>query len=259
MLPSEVEAAAVEAGISPEFVQLALAEQGGALDPGKELRGWQDRAATRILRTPERSVEVSRVIRAEPAAVLEAMQRLLPNHPYFLTLRDTVGDDPLNGAVLVFDVPSAWNSGAASGFALAMAYPDFKQLRIMIRPTDHQAGHCEVVISVDLRYSVWLSWIVSCSATGIIGAGGGVAGALAAGAMGLFGGVFAAAALGVAGLLLAGAATARGYGRVYRWGLKKGTTELEKLLQMLEANARVGGGFTPANPARRASLPSADG
>src|SRR5690606_6648841 len=76
MRQSDVEAAAQEAGISPEYVQLAQAELRAQSGSGETLEGWEDRAATRFLRTGERSIEVSRLVAAPVEAVLAAMRRI---------------------------------------------------------------------------------------------------------------------------------------------------------------------------------------
>lgn len=248
----DVEAAAVEAGISPEFVQLALAEmEGGERTVG--LSGWQERAATRFLGSSRRSIELSRTVSAPPAAVLEAMQRVLPAHPYFLTLRDTVGDDPLDGGVLIFDVSKYdWNGGNSS-FTTDAYYADLKQVRIVLRPV--AAGPkpaCEVVLSADLRRGVRYNWQVGSLLTGFLGSGAaGVGAGLGVGVLGLGGALIALPA--VAGGAVVGGATALGYGAAYRWGVRKGVAALEGLLQTLDANARTRGAFALPNPPRPSS------
>ncbi len=242
--PADVEAAAVEAGISPEFVKLAFAEQRGTVQRVKELGGWQDRAASRFLDTRERSVEVTRLIPAEPSRVLEAMRHVFPTHPYLLTLRDTIGEDPLDGGILVFDVPS-YVSTYTTSFAYHMAWADLRQLRVMLRPVPvADAVHTEVLVSVDLRYGVRLNWYVGTGLSGFLGAGSGTVAAVVGG--GILGAV--APAFALAGALLGfGAATAAvgglsafGYRKLFRYGIRKGVTEIDKLLQLVEVQTRMG-------------------
>ena len=99
----DVETAAVEAGIAPEFIHQALVEQdiGGA--DATELAPWIAHVGSSLLRTRQHSIELSRTIDAPAASVLEAMRRVLPAHPYGVALIDSIGE-PLSGGVLLFDI-----------------------------------------------------------------------------------------------------------------------------------------------------------
>ena len=88
---AHLEAAAAEAGISPEYLRQALVEQDALGEHAAELAPWVERAANGMLRSRQRTIELSRTIRAAPADVLETMKRVLPAHPYLLTLVDLVG------------------------------------------------------------------------------------------------------------------------------------------------------------------------
>lgn len=91
---AELDAAAVEAGISAEYVQLAQAIMRDSASAAVPLAGWEDRAAVRFLGTRERSIEVARMIAATPKEVVTAMQRILPAYPYFMALKDSLGGRP---------------------------------------------------------------------------------------------------------------------------------------------------------------------
>ena len=83
---SEVEAAAADAGIPVEYVQLAWLERrhdkwaGRAVSPGSE------RARMRVLGTDAQNLEVSRRYEVPPERILEAMSRVFPNTPFNLQL-----------------------------------------------------------------------------------------------------------------------------------------------------------------------------
>ena len=110
----DVEAAAAEVGISQRYVALALAELKAspeALQRAQPVPAWKERLTTRFFGTTQRSVSVSRVFRSPPRVVLQALGRSLQAAPWSLTLRDTLGGHPLDGGVLVFDLPAmpvAW-------------------------------------------------------------------------------------------------------------------------------------------------------
>jgi hypothetical protein len=246
---ADVQAAALEAGIAPEFVELALAELDSEATRTAPLPHWLDRTATRMLGTAQRSIEVARTIQATPARVLETMQRLFPQHPWLLTLADTVGDDPLRG-ILVFDAPGLTHT--SSPFAMQLAYAPLKRLRVSIRavPADGPTDACDVSIASDLDHSRRLNAFAAILSSGALGLGGAGAGfAIGTAAIGLAG---ATAALPVAaGFGLAAFGAARLYAILYRWGVRKAAAALDQLLRALDVHARSGLAFdaTPRPPA----------
>jgi hypothetical protein len=181
------------------------------------------------------------------------MKRVLPAHPYLLTLSDTVGD-PLGGGVLVFDVPAMTTADWGGGFAYHAAAIDVKHLRFVLRQAPGREG-CELSVAADLRRSVRRNGIAAMISGGALGSAGGVVGGavgigLAMGALALLPAVAVAAGVGAAG--------AFGYGSLYRYYLKKFVKDLESLLRTVDVNARTGGAFSaPALPAGRAPDPPA--
>lgn len=252
---SELEAAAADAGIAPEFVRLALAEATMEERRGARLSPRWDRVASWLTGTDRRQVEVSRVIAAPPEAVFAAMQRVLPEHPYRLDLRETIGNDPLNGAVLVFGAPP-YTGALLNEFALDLAYGGLKELHVVLRPV--RTGDADVASEVTIT-----SDLVRGRRTNLY-AGGGVVAATAAG-----GGAFATAIAAASGLSLAlaalpvaagvslgGAAFGFGWRALYRWGLGRATAALDRLLRALDGNTRTGGAFrSPAPPDWQVKLP----
>ena len=237
-----VRAAALEAGISSEFIDLALAESDTGLAPPKKLTGWKDRWATRQLGTAERRLDLSRVIESPPAEVLSVMRTILPKHPYLLTLRDTLGADPLNGAVLVFEVPRITGLGYTT-FTYKMAWADLKELRIALHPRA-EGAHTEVSITVPLEHSRRVNWIASTTLTGVSAGGGALVGLGIAKAAALAGAVVAGPV--AAGVLAVGALGAWGMRGAYRIGLRKGREELVGILKTIAVTCRLGTGGAPA-------------
>jgi hypothetical protein len=239
---ADIEAAAEEAGISPEYVRQALQEQDTLGEHAAVLAPWVDRAGTRMLRTRERSVEVAREIDAEPQAVLDAMQRVLPAHPYTMTLVDSLGGSPVEGGVLVFQLPRvALGSTSHTPFAAAMTAIDLLQLHVTLHPVPRPDRTATLLtlrgdLRTGIRRNVWAGLGVS----GATGAMGVLFGAVAVIASGLAPLVVAGAALGALGM---GGAGAAGYGAVYRYYHGKAMRELEMLLRVVDANARTGGAF----------------
>lgn len=244
---SDLEAAAEEAGISSEYVQLAQAELRAQSGSGSALEGWEDRAASRFLRTSERSIEVSRLVAAPIEDVLAAMRRIFPAYPYYLALRDVVGGDPTEGGVLVFSMPPYnMSSSDVSPLALNAAAVDLKQVLVRVLPGTGP-GSCEVVLTGDMHFGVRRNWRIGAMLSGVMGVfGGGVAAAVAANALAIAGGLVLLP--GAAGLAAVGGLSAVGYGAAYRYYLRKLTGDFEEMLQRVSVDARLGGAFGPPAP-----------
>lgn len=239
----EVRAAALEAGIAAEFVSLAVAEAGTTGEPSLSPAG--DRAATRYFGVSRRTLEVARTVERPAAQVYAAMQRVLPAHPWFLSLRDTVGD-PLAGGILVFDVP-AYGMENTTTLAYHVATVDVKQMQLMLRPVPGREGEaCEMIASIGLVRSVRRNLKTSGWVTGTLGTLGGFAGTGIGLGVGLAGGLLALPA--VAGVAVLGGATAAGYRALYRYSLRRLAEELERMLQGVDAHARTGGAFATQRP-----------
>lgn len=241
----EVRAAAVEAGIAPEFVELALTEDRNSLHPTAPVTGWRDTYATRLLRTNQTVLEFSRSISSPPAEVLNVMQDVLPRHPLFLTLRDTVGDDPLNGATLLFQTPGMMVGGSYTSFTYSMATMGIKELRFTLRPAD-DGQSTTLRLSVPLHGARRATWIGGVSFSGTMAAVGGVMGLIPVKAMALTGALVAGPiAIGAAALAL-GASV--GSGALYRHYLRKSQHELEGILKSIDVTLRMGTGFRMVPP-----------
>jgi eukaryotic-like serine/threonine-protein kinase len=253
----DVEAAAVEAGIASEFVALAIAERGQA-GPAPSVAGSdrRDRLYTSLLGTQARSVSVARTIPATAREVLEAIGRVFPVAPFFLSFRETVGGHPVDGGVMIFDVKlirmldhSTGSTNYYSPFMLRMTQIDLRQLSVTIRALGGPTAATEVSVYGDLRQGLqknlrWDSWIAGTTAAGGAAAGGAV------GAAGLgLGALAAAPAIAIGALLGAGALGC--YRWAYRRALAKGTEELESLLLAVESSIRAQSVFGSATGTAR--------
>lgn len=257
-LRTDVEAAAAEAGIAAEYVRQALIEQETLGEHAADLAPWIGRMADRWLRTRRRSLEVSRTMSADPPAVLAAMQRVFSAQPYGMTLVDTVGGSPLEGGVLVFQLPqlSAWSATGWTPFSYTMKAVDLLHAHVSLREVaaGGRAG-CEVTLRADLRVGLRRNVFAGLGSAGTMGAlgafAGGVVGTVATG--GLLPVALAGAGLGALGL---GAAGGAGYGSLYRHYLRKAVTEFEMVLRVVDANARTGGAFRlPTHPQAAEGMP----
>jgi hypothetical protein len=243
----DVEAAAVEAGIGEEFIQLALVELPAdeALLPAHHELGSSSLQRA-VLGATDQSVRVARVLGASPRAVLEAMGRVFPAPPYELQARDTVGGHPLDGGIITFvsrEVP--WTEQALLRYRSPLRYylagVDAYQLRATLHPISGQVDRCEVVITTDLRGGLARNarWGLGLGvATGGVGAVAGTSAMVAAGSGML------AVPIGIALLGLLGSGAVGGYRLAYRAAIKGVRTELDHLLAAVEASARTQGVFT---------------
>ncbi len=249
----DVEAAAKEVGIAPEFVALALAEQPTASAAPPLPAAREDKVITRLLGTSARSLSVSRVIRGSPRAVLESVGRVLPARPYLMNLKDTVGGHPLDGGVLVFGIPNMMKNFMAGSaeqytpFTYRMYQLELFQLNVTLRPLP-AGGGCEVTLFGDLRPGLKKNLVTNKWIAAVVATAAGAAGT-AAGATGLsLGGL--ALLPGLAGAAVLGGAALAWYRWLYRYALRKATEELDGVLTALESALRsqqVFGAFPPAD------------
>lgn len=238
----DVEAAAHEVGIAPEFLRLARADlAGGFPKPVTPPRPWEQRLMRRIFREPETSLAVRRNIAAAPEAVYQAIQQVFSAAQANLVLSEVIGDDPLGGAVLVFAAPPRHGGMANFGTLLPQRLADarIRRLGVVIQPRPNAS--CEVSLHCDLargRKSL---------VRGTVG--------MAAGATvwpGLLLGAALTGGIGVASLsisaLTAGAAGA-GLVAWSRWLMRELPKSLEYLLELVDVNARAGSRAAPRDDA----------
>ena len=255
---ADVRAAAEDAGISAEFLDHALVEsRNRALVEGAQAR--PSALAARFLGQPPRTLEVSRVMHAPAEEVYAAMQRILPEHPFRLSLVDHHGADPVDGGMLVFKVPaySYTATTADQSFAYEMLWADIKQLVFSLRRLDTSSPATELTVRGSLTYShrknMWVGGIMSGIGAAVAGVGGAFASGAAAVAFGIGGLAVGAAAVGfLAGVGSFGGLAMLGYRRLYRYALRRGERAIRDLLGSIAVDIDTGGTFSSPQP-----LPSA--
>jgi predicted Ser/Thr protein kinase len=182
---TDVVGAAAEAGISRQYVAMALAELPRGTLPAKASKlGMSERTARRYLGTDVRSIGVSVVIAASPARTLRALGAVLQQSPYELQLRETVGPHPLDGGIVVFDLTGkiVGLSGASaatvnrSWMALQQQL-EARQVQLTLRGVPGRPGQpegTEVTMVADLRPGVLRNVRTSQWIGGLVGGGAGL-------------------------------------------------------------------------------------
>lgn len=149
---SEVQAAAAEAGIAPEYVAMAAAElpAGGALVPVVSAAA-EGRWAVRLFGKDVRQLVASRVFHAPAKAVLDALGQVWQTSPYNLRLQDAVGPHPLDGGSMTFRVPKFTHSADGSGpvgFSYYMYILSIRQVRLTMQRRGRDAIECTVTVEL---------------------------------------------------------------------------------------------------------------
>lgn len=264
----DVEAAAIEAGISRQYVAIALAEmrvRSATGAPVALVSDREDRRFTLLMGTADRAISVSRVIPATPKATLQALGAVFTSPPRSFTVQDTVNGHPLDGGILRFKVPrllEAYTNPFAAyskerSLRLRLEQIELFDLNVTLAPRGTAAEPaCEVVITGDLRAGLrqnvkWDLWMTA-------GAGSLAFGSAAKG-LGAFLGLgllSAPALLGAAGAAVtAAAAVAVWYRWLFRGALAHAVDELQQLLLEVERHLTRQQLFM-GEPAR---LPSSEG
>jgi eukaryotic-like serine/threonine-protein kinase len=264
----DVESAAVEAGISRQFVAIAMAERTAAAGPDGVaitlLSEDEERRMTSLMGTSDRSISATRIIRASPKVALQLIGRVFTAHPYHLAVRETVNGHPLDGGILRFDVPDLYKAmtdgrvgsgGYSSGSALTYqcAQLEVNVLNITLKARGGAANpECEVVVTGDLRDGFrkqvrTMKWSLVGASAGFLGA------ALPIGAK-LLGSLLLAAGPAAGVAALGGVGALYGYRALLRRAHRKGNEELEKLLaalqKQLDSQALFGELPSPTTPPR---------
>jgi serine/threonine protein kinase len=235
----DVEAAAIEAGISQRYVALALDELRAA--PNAILRAqsippWKETLATRLFGTTQNTVSVTRRFAVTPRVVLQALGRSLQAVPWRLSLRDTLGGHPLDGGVLVFDVPPMVDYNFMWTWTRYGLY--VPEIRVSLAAAASNSRACDVTFEIDLRKGITSNLaehaFVAASACSM----GGLSGALIAVKALLLTGGAAIGGLALAGLLVGGVTVMATAGPLYRWEIRKAEAELQAALASVDAALR---------------------
>lgn len=244
----DVEAAAVEAGISQRYVALALDEiraQGQGMVQPAEVSPFTERLARRFLGTNQRTLSVSRVFRSPARAVLPALGRSLQASPWILSLKDTLGGHPLDGGVLVFTFPTMMDGNYKWTWTRYGVYATEVRVSLAQVPGNPQA--CEVTMTIDLRSGFGTNVF----GYGAIAGGGSTVGGVIAAALAKKAFLLAGAAIAgpaVATALVVGVGLVAVTGPMYRWEMRKAAAELEAALGAIDASMRAFDIFGEAPP-----------
>ncbi|WP_373070440.1 serine/threonine-protein kinase [Gemmatimonas sp.] len=247
----DVEAAAMEAGISQRYVALALDElraSPNAIQRAQPMPQWKETLATRLFGTTQRTLSVTRRYAASPRAVLQVLGRSLQGAPWSLSLRDTLGGHPLDGGVLVFDLPAMLDGNYKWTWTRYGLY--VPELRVSLSAAPGTAKACEVTIQVDLRKGL----MPNIAGYGMIASGGGAFGGLVGAVIGKKALLLAGAAIGgpaLVGALLTGVALLACAGPLYRWEIRKTEGELQAALAAIDVAMRSIDIFGDASPPPR--------
>ncbi len=266
---ADVEAAAVEAGISRQYVALAIAERASENAPAPLVVGdAEDRRVTSLLGVTVRGISVARLIPAAPRDVLSSLRRIATAQPYWLELDEIVGGHPLDGGILRFRVPTytqliakLGGSGVIPPLGHRCNEIDLRLLNISLATRGTvEAPATELVVSGDLRDGLRKNVTVS----QLVQMGGGTVGATVGAGLGVMTGLSALAALPAVVAAGAGVLVSRwGYRAAFRTGVRKTQQELDGLLRAVQRavteDAIFGGPPTSAStgPIRRGDDPTA--
>ena len=226
---THVRSAAVQAGISSEFIDAALADL--RLERSRPAPAKVHGLARVLLKNPPDAVTVRRVVAAAPEDVLTAMQTVFSSEPFRLTLTDQEGDS-LDGGMLVFDIPGIRNP-FDGGFAYTAREGGLRQLRVSLRPVEGATQSSEITIH-SARTTHNLALGVSIFASTLTGAMG----------FGAFLGIGVATGIGplpaIPGILLGAGAGLIGFRAVYRFAIRRARRAIEGMVGAVAARAKGG-------------------
>jgi hypothetical protein len=243
-LQREVTSAALQAGITPEFIALAIAEH-EALGAHAAVVADELSPETRakLVGHPSTSVRVARVIPESPDVVLSRLRAVAGAAPFHLTFETALGPHPRDGGVLRFAIAGLFTQqsdaaprGVASWFLYHAARMQVTHAHITLAPRGTaEAPGCELRITVDLRYgqhanSNFFS-TASAALAGLFGAAGALIG------LSRIGGVLGPVIGGAAGF-----AAAVGYNAfiaaILRWEHRTAKASITASLERLLANVQ---------------------
>jgi hypothetical protein len=175
--PDDVRAAGEEAGISPEFVQIALAEASVSTGPSSIMSGSDALGARLFLGATRHTIEASATVRGGVDLVSAAALQVFTGHPCLLQAGEVAELPSWSGRVIIFNVSKYdWGATANPPFVEKAAAIGLKQLHVAVRPLQGETATCEVVVAGDLQPGMRKYWrwsaVTSVGAT----AAGGVAG-----------------------------------------------------------------------------------
>jgi eukaryotic-like serine/threonine-protein kinase len=197
-----------------------------------------ERSATAFLGTSERSLSVSKIVEAPAARVLQALGTVWRLPPYSLELRASTGGHPLDGGVLVFDLPGAVGvmdtTGINTTWYATRHTLEAAQLQVTLKPVTGRGNATEVTVFCDLRPGIRRNVLAASWMGGGFGGFGSILAAAIAAKKALLITMFTVTVpAAVTGLAITGA-TIWAYRAAYRYGISKARKEITKALDAIE-------------------------
>jgi hypothetical protein len=232
---THVQQAGLEAGIHPEFLNMALAEEAVLeLEGGGEDRSF-DRAVERFLGDRRRALELTQDFKFPARPVWLALEQVFLSDPHDLELLEIRGGEVGDGGIAIFEAPTSMTGdGSLKFYSTAV---DTK--RYLVRVTPAEDGGCQVLIRIPLRRSRRISGGVGMGVAGGVGILGGLGGmalvvALGSGGLAALPLALVLAGGGVGGAAGAGALTRWGGNAIYQSYMRKLERTLRKILTRVE-------------------------
>src|SRR5918997_5320355 len=235
--PDDVRAAGEEAGIAPEFVQIALAEAAASNAPSSSMARSDLLGAKLFLGATRHAIGATATVPGSVDMVSASALQVFSGHPCLLQAGEVAELPSWSGRVIVFNVPKFdWSATANPPFVEKASMIGLKQLHAAVRPLPDQSPACEVVVAGDLHPGMRSRWRWSAAtAVGAIAAGGatgaGLGGSAIGGALLILPAFLGAAAIG-------GAAVGA-WALTYRYYRRQVEESLKHSLQLLPATARA--------------------
>ena len=235
--PHHVRIAGEEAGISPEFVQIALAEAAASSAPSSPLARWDILGAKFFLGSTHHTIEATATVQGSVDTVAAAVLQVFSGHPCLLQAGEVAELPSWSGRVIVFNVPAYdWSATANPPFVEKAAMIGLKQLHVAVRPLAVDSPACEVVVAGDLQPGVRGAWRWGAATSVGASVAGGAAGAGIAGSF-IVGALLILPV--VVGAVAVSAATAGAWAMGYRYYRRQVEETLNRSLQLLPATARA--------------------
>ncbi len=233
----DVRAAAEEAGISPEFVQIALAEAAAAGTPSKAIGGADILGSKLFLAATRRTIEATATVKGDIDVVSAAVLQVFSGHPCLLQAGEVAELPTTGGRVIVFNVPKYdWSASANPPFVEKAWMIGLRQLHVAVRPLPEDPVACEVVVAGDLHPGMRTRWRLS-ALTSVGASAAGAATGVTMAAPVLIGALLALPA--IAGAAVLSGATVAAWSLGYRYYRKQVEDSLIESLALLPAAARA--------------------
>ncbi|HEX8431383.1 MAG TPA: hypothetical protein VF625_08855 [Longimicrobium sp.] len=250
----DVRAAAEEAGISPEFVEIALAEASASAGPSSIMSRSDILGARLFLGATRYAIEASATVTGDVDSVSAAVLHVFAGHPCLLQADEVAELPSWSGRVIVFNVPKYdWGATANPPFVEKAAAIGLKQLHVAVRPLPGEPATCEVVVAGDLQPGMRKTWRWSAATSVGATAAGGAAGVGFAATM-VTGAILIAPA--VLGAVVFSGASVGLWALTYRYYRGAVEASLKESLRLLQTAVRAGAsnlGARQLAPGNRAS------